>query len=83
MGIEDKRVPGFIPQPIIPNWDNSLGLDTVLNEDVYLATSEGENLPSLKPLRRHLNKLAGVSRRKNAKNKGSRSRRSGKSLGIN
>src|SRR5205085_10782847 len=59
----------------VPTWDNSMGLDTVLNEDIYLATSEGESLPSLKPLRKGLSKLGKLQTKKNAHKKGSRRRR--------
>jgi putative transposase len=52
-----------------------MGLDAVLHEDDYLATSENTKLPSLKVLRRSLEKLAQISRKKNARKKGSASRR--------
>lgn len=68
-------VPEFNPEDVIPTWDNSMGIDAVLNEDVYLATSEGESLPSLKPLRKSLNKLGLLQTKKNARKKGSRCRR--------
>ena len=67
-------VPNF-KLDIIPSWDNSLGMDAVLHEDDYLATSEGTKLPSLKSFRKSQNKLAKISTRKNARNKGSKSRR--------
>ncbi len=73
--IEDKSVPVFNPDDIKATWDNSLGLDAVLHEDNYLATSEGVKLPSLKSFRRNQDKLALVSKRKSSKRKGSRSRR--------
>jgi len=73
--LDDPSVPEFTPLEIIPTWDNSIGLDAVLNQDVYLATSEGESLPSLKPLRKGLDKLGKLQTKKNAKKKGSRRRR--------
>ncbi len=42
---------------------------------IYLATSEGENLTSLKPLRKGLDKLGKVQTKKNVQKKGSRRRR--------
>jgi putative transposase len=71
----DDTVPEFIPDAIVPTWENSMGLDAVLHEDVYLATSDNETLPSLKVLRKSQAKLAKTSQRKNAKRKGSKSRR--------
>jgi putative transposase len=73
--LEDKIVPEFNPDVIIPTWNNSLGLDAVLNEDVFLATSEGETLPSLKPLRKSQARLTKVSQKKNKRKKGSKARR--------
>ncbi len=49
--LEDPTVPTVTPESILPTWENSMGMDAVLNEDVYLATSEGVKLPSLKVLR--------------------------------
>ena len=72
--LEDKTIPEFKPD-IIPTWDNSLGIDAVLHEDDYLATSEGIKLPSLKSFRKSQNKLAKISKRKSARKKGSKSRR--------
>jgi len=73
--LDDPTVPESKPQEIVPTWDNSMGLDAVLNEDVYLATSEGETLPSLKPLRKGLGKLGKLQTKKNARQKSSRRRR--------
>jgi putative transposase len=73
--LDDPCVPEFTPDATPPTWDNSMGLDAVLNEDVYLATSEGQNLPSLKPLRRSLDKLGKLQTKKNSRKKGSRCRR--------
>jgi putative transposase len=73
--LEDVSVPGFIPDRIIPTWDNSIGLDAVLHEDVYLATSEGKKLPSLKPLRRNQSKLDRISIKRNKRKRGSKARR--------
>ncbi|BAZ25563.1 putative transposase IS605 family protein [Kalymmatonema gypsitolerans NIES-4073] len=52
-----------------------MGLDAVLHKDNYLATSENTKLPSLKVLREALGKLAKISKKKNARKKGSASRR--------
>lgn len=73
--VEDVTVPESTPDEIIPAWDNAMGIDAVLEGDVYLATSEGCTYPSLKPLRKGLKQLASVSRKKSARNIGSRARR--------
>lgn len=73
--LEDVTIPTVTPDSIIPTWGNSMGLDAVLHEDNYLATSENTKLPSLKVLRNSLEKLAQISKKKNARNKGSASRR--------
>ena len=72
--LEDKTIPDFKPD-MVPNWDNSLGMDAVLHEDDYLAISEGFKLPSLKSFRKSQAKLAFVSKRKANKKKGSKARR--------
>ena len=72
--LQDNSVPDF-KSDITPTWDNSLGMDAVLHEDDYLATSEGVKLPSLKSFRNSQNKLAKISKRKSSKRKGSKSRR--------
>ncbi|WP_293207847.1 MULTISPECIES: transposase [unclassified Microcoleus] len=73
--LEDSLVPQFIPDKVTPNWENSIGLDAVLHEDVYLATSLGEKLPSLKPLRKNQAKLDRISKKRNKRKRGSKSRR--------
>ena len=73
--LEDVSIPIFNPDKITPNWDNSMGLDAVLHEDVYLATSEGELIPSFKPLRRNQTKLDRISQKRNKRKRGSRCRR--------
>jgi putative transposase len=73
--LDDPSVPHFNPDEIIPTWTNSMGLDAVLYEDDYLATSEGEKLPSVKSFRRNQNDLANISKRKNRKKIGSKGRR--------
>lgn len=75
LALEALTVPVFNPDEIRPDWDNSLGLDAVLQENDYLATSEGIKLPSLKSFRRSEKRLARVSRRKSSRKKGSKSRR--------
>jgi len=72
--LQDDSVPDFQAH-IIPTWDNSIGMDAVLHEDDYLATSEGVKLPSLKSFRKSQSKLASISKRKSTKKKGSKSRR--------
>jgi putative transposase len=73
--LEDSSVPEFTPDKVSPKWDNSIGLDAVIHEDVYLATSLGEKLPSLKPLRRNQAKLDRISKKRNKRKRGSNSRR--------
>ena len=75
LALEDRRVPEFNSNEITPTWENSIGLDAVLHEDDYLATSEGTKLPALKSFRKSQDKLAKVSRRKSAKKRGSSARR--------
>ncbi|MGL5076527.1 MAG: RNA-guided endonuclease InsQ/TnpB family protein, partial [Waterburya sp.] len=72
--LEDQTVPDFIPD-ITPTWDNSLGMDAVLHENDYLATSEGIKLQALKSFRKSQGKLAKISKRKSSKKKGSKARR--------
>jgi putative transposase len=73
--LENVNVPTRINDFIVPTWDNSLGMDAVLHEDVYLATSEGKKLPSLKPLRRNQSKLDRISTKRNKRKRGSKARR--------
>ena len=70
--LQDESVPDF-QSDIVPTWDNSLGMDAVLHENDYLATSEGFKLPSLKSFRKSQGKLASVSKRKASAKKGSKS----------
>jgi putative transposase len=72
--LQDDSVPDF-KSDITPAWDNSLGMDAVLHEDDYLATSEGFKLPSFKSFRKSQSQLAKVSKRKSSKKQGSKSRR--------
>lgn len=73
--LEDPNVPVFNPDEITPTWENTLGMDAVLHENDYLATSEGTKLPSLKSFRKSEKRLAKVSKRKEKKRFGSKSRR--------
>jgi putative transposase len=73
--LEDECVPCEVISDVYPTWDNSLGLDAVLHEDVYLATSEGEKIPSLKPLRKNQAKLDRISTKRNKCRRGSKARR--------
>ncbi len=75
MCLDAPSVPNFTPEKITATWDNSLGIDAVLFEDDYLATSEGNKLPSVKSYRKNQDELAKISQRKNAKKKGSKARR--------
>ncbi len=75
MCLDDPSIPHFTPDAITPTWDNSMGIDAVLYEDDYLATSEGDKLPSVKSYRKNEKDLAKISQRKNAKKKGSKARR--------
>ncbi len=74
VGDTASHIPDF-QSDIAPTWDNSLGMDAVLHEDDYLATSEGFKLPSLKSFRKSQGKLARISKRKSEAKKGSKSRR--------
>jgi putative transposase len=75
MCLEDSSVPEFNPDSITPTWENSMGLDAVLHGDDYLATSDGTKLPSLKSLRSWQRKLDKISRKRNKRKRGSKSRR--------
>jgi len=74
-GERSRTVPTQSYDAIVPTWDNSLGMDAVLHEDIYLATSEGEKLPSLKPLRKNQFLLDRISTKRNKRKRGSKSRR--------
>ena len=74
MRLEDVSVPNQTAE-FIPNWDNSMGIDAVLQGDDYLATSEGGKLPSLKPLRKNQAKLDRISVKRNKRQRGSKFRR--------
>ncbi|MHC5720772.1 MAG: RNA-guided endonuclease TnpB family protein, partial [Nostoc sp.] len=49
----DPTIPTFNPDDVVPTWDNSLGMDAVLLEDDYLATSQNTKLPSVKSFRKN------------------------------
>jgi hypothetical protein len=72
--LEASTVP-ICSDDIIPTWDNSLGMDAVLHEDDYLATSEVVKLPSIKVLRKSQHKLNRISTKKNARAPRSKARR--------
>ena len=65
--------------PVLPKedatWDNSLGIDAVLKDDVYLALSNGETIKSVKSFRVNESSLAKISKAKELAKKGSRKRR--------
>ncbi len=73
--VYDPTIPELNLDDIIPTWDNSMGLDAVLYEDDYLATSQGTKLSSLKSFRKSEARLAKVSRRKATLKKRSKARR--------
>ncbi len=73
--LEDPNVPTFTPENVVPTWDNTLGLDAVLHENDYLATSENSKLPSIKSFRKSQKRLAKISNRKSSKKKGGKQRR--------
>ncbi len=75
MCLEDSSVPEFNLDSITPTWENSMGLDAVLHGDDYLATSEGTKLPSLKSLRKNQHKLDKISKKRNKRFLGTKSRR--------
>jgi putative transposase len=72
--LDDLTVPAS-SIPTLATWDNSMGMDAVLHEDDYLATSEGAKLPSIKVLRKSQHKLTRISSKKNARKRGSKARR--------
>lgn len=74
IAIKDPTIPVFAPDDVTPTWENSLGLDAVLHENDYLATSENAKLPALKSFRQSEFQLAKVSKRKSTRKKGSRTR---------
>jgi len=73
LAIEDKSVPKFNPEEILPTEDNSTGIDMGLEK--FLTTSEGEMVPIYQPLRKNQGKLTKISQRKNKKKRGSTARR--------
>ena len=73
--LNDPSVPDWVRDEIIPTWDNSMGVDAVLYENDYLATSEGKKLPSLKSYRQSQKDLEKISRRKSSQKKGSKGMR--------
>jgi putative transposase len=72
--LDDLTVPAN-SIPTLSTWDNSMGMDAVLHEDDYLATSEGTKLPSIKVLRKSQHKLTRISGKKNTRKRGSKARR--------
>jgi putative transposase len=72
--LEDPTIP-VCSYDLLPTWENSLGMDAVLHEDDYLATSQGIKLPSLKVLRKSQHKLTRISQKKNARKRRSKARR--------
>ncbi|WP_414580788.1 RNA-guided endonuclease InsQ/TnpB family protein [Scytonema sp. PCC 10023] len=75
LSLEDRKVPLLPSIEIVPTVKNSNGLDAVLDGDAFIATSEGELLPSVKAFRKNQEKLAKISKKKSTKKKGSAKRR--------
>ncbi len=75
LSLEDSSVPTFKPDEIVATESNSIGLDAVLHENTFLATSEGEFIAARKAYRKNEEKLAKVSKKKSASKKGSKARR--------
>ncbi|GAA6622074.1 RNA-guided endonuclease InsQ/TnpB family protein [Scytonema sp. NUACC26] len=75
LSLEDKSVPNNPSIKIVPTVNNSSGLDAVLEGDVFIATSEGELLPSVKAFRKNQDKLVKILQKKSTKKKGSAQRR--------
>lgn len=73
--LEDFTVPTLSSDAVDVTWGNSLGLDAVLHENDYLATSRNEKLPALKSYRKSEARLAKVAHRKATKKKGTSARR--------
>ncbi|MDJ0615701.1 MAG: transposase [Calothrix sp. MO_192.B10] len=73
--LSDPNLPVFNLDQVTSTWDNTLGMDAVLHEDDYLATSENTKLPAFKSFRKSEKRLAKISNRKSAKKKGSKARR--------
>lgn len=73
--LEDKTIPDTPLTVTEPTWENSVGIDAVLEADDYLTLSDGTKLPSAKPLRTSQPKLAKISTKKNSRKRGSRRRR--------
>ena len=71
--LDDPSVPE--PPKVKPTWENAMGLDAVLKDGDYVATSTGVKLPSVKALRRNEKRLAKVSRAKSKAQKATRRRR--------
>ncbi|WP_407885387.1 RNA-guided endonuclease InsQ/TnpB family protein, partial [Scytonema sp. NUACC26] len=69
--LEDRRVPDVPSIEILPIVENSIGLDAVLEGETFIATSEGELLPSVKAFRENQDKLAKISQKKSVRKKGS------------
>ncbi|MGI2908114.1 RNA-guided endonuclease InsQ/TnpB family protein [Tolypothrix sp. VBCCA 56010] len=75
LSLEDKSVPDVLSREIVPTVKNSSGLDAVLDGDIFIATSCGSLLPSVKAFRKNQEKLAKISKNKSTKKKGSAKRR--------
>lgn len=75
LSLEDKTVPNLLSIEIVPTVENSSGLDAVLDGDIFVATSEGKLLPSVKAFRKNQDKLAKISKKKSTKKKESAKRR--------
>ena len=75
LSLEDSSVPNFKPNEIAATEENSIGLDAVLHENTFLATSDKELISARKAYKKTEVNLAKVSRKKSVKRKGSKARR--------
>ena len=71
--LDDPTIPDLPKEK--PTWDNSIGIDAVLKDDVYLALSNGDVVKSAKPFRTNAKKLAKVSRAKQLAKRASKKRK--------
>ncbi|MGK7956167.1 MAG: RNA-guided endonuclease InsQ/TnpB family protein [Crocosphaera sp.] len=70
--LDDPTIPDLPKEEA--TWENSIGIDAVLKDDVYLAVSNGDLVKSAKPFRVDESNLAKVSTVKESAKKGSRRR---------
>ena len=71
--LDDSTIPDLPKEK--PTWDNSIGIDAVLKDEIYLAVSNGDIVKSAKPFRLNESDLAKVSTVQESAKKGSRRRK--------